>query len=199
VDTSNSLSPDNSSKTLTESHSVIDGERSAFARAYDNEHPSVLVARVGVCAFASFVFPASLWAVGAATPALACVAAAALSLLTSRSILLVGGPRVARVVFLEILVALLLLPRVMDPFLAVSAAVFWPLLGTLALASIGARFADRAFAEGERPREVEAAVARAMQSNVVDIRSAEAARRAAKKARGPAAGTPVAPSLQSQI
>jgi hypothetical protein len=199
VDTSNSLNPDSSSHTLTESHGAIDDERSAFARAYDDEHPSVLAARVGVCAFASFVFPASLWAVGAATPALASVAAAALSLLTSRSILLVGGPRVARAVFLEILIAMVLLPRVMDPFLAVSAAVFWPLLGTLALASIGARVADHAFAENQRPVEVEAAVARAMQSNVVDIRSAEAARRAGKKARGPAAGTPVTPSLQSQI
>lgn len=194
-----SISPDSSSKTLTESHSVIDDERNAFARAYDDEHPSVLVARIGVCVFASFVFPASLWAVGAATPALACVAAAALSLLTSRSILLVGGPRVARVVLLETLVAMVLLPRVMDPLLAVATAVFWPLLGTLALAFMGARFADQAFAENERPREVEAAVARAMQSNVVDIRSAEAARRAGKKSRGSAAGTPVTPSLQSQI
>jgi hypothetical protein len=199
VDTSNSLSSDSSSKTLTESHSVIDDERNAFARAYDDEHPSVLVARVGVCAFASFVFPASLWAVGAATPVLACVAAAVLSLLTSRSILLVGGPRVAWVVFLEIVVAMVLLPRVMVPILAVATAIFWPLLGTLAFAFLGARFADQAFAENERPREVDAAVARAMQSNVVDIRSAEAARRAGKKSRGPSTGTSVTPSLQSQI
>jgi hypothetical protein len=199
VDTSNSLSPDSHSKSLAESHRAIDDERGAFVRAYENEDPSVLIARVGVCAFASFVFPASLWMIGAVTPALACVAAAALTLLTTRPVLLVGGPRVARVVLLEILMALVLLPRVMDPLFAVSAAVFWPLLGTFALASLGARVADQAFAEDERPHEVEAAVARAMQSNVVDIRSAEAARRAAKKSRGQASGTAVTPSLQSQI
>jgi len=199
VDTSNSLNPDSSSKTLAESHRAIDDERGAFVRAYENEHPSVLIARLGVCAFASFAFPASLWAVGAATPALACVAAAAMTLLTSRPVLLVGGPRVARVILLEILVALVLLPRVMDPLFAVSAAVFWPLLGTLALASLGAHVADQAFAHDERPHEIEAIVARAMQSNVVDIRSAEAARRAARKSRAQASGSAVTPSLQSQI
>jgi hypothetical protein len=69
----------------------------------------------------------------------------------------------------------------------------------LCTVTLAARLAELALAESASPYEAEAAVALAMQSNVVDIRSAEAARRASKKSRSQSTGSAVTPSLQSQI
>jgi len=204
VDSNNPLNSDTTDTYAfgpdhADANTATDESSAGFSTVYETEHPAVLGARVGVCIFSSFVFPAALWAVGAATPGVACLVAALLTVLAARPVLLLGGHRVGRVVLLEIAFAMILLPRVLTPLAAIPAAVFFPLLGILATASLAARIAERAFAEHEHPHEVEAAVARAMQSNVVDIRSADAARRAGKKARGQTTATPVTQSLQSQI
>jgi len=204
VDSSSPLNPETTDASLfvcePESNEEIEASSPQLANIYENEHAGVLGARVGACLFSSFFFPTTLWAVGAATPALAGCIAVSLSLLTARPILFLGGHRVGRVVLLEIALAAVLLPPVLGPLAAVPAAIFFPLLGMLGTATIAARLAERAFAQqDELPREIEAAVARAMQSNVVDIRSADAARRPGKKTRGQATGTAVAHSLQSQV
>ncbi len=164
-----------------------------------SEHPSVLGARVGACVYTSFVFPALLWAAGAVTPSGALAIAIALTIVGSRAMLLVGGPRVGRVAFLQLVIAAALLLQTTSPWVAIPAAIFGPLLGLLCTVALGARVAELVLAEDESPYEAEAAVALAMQSNVVDIRSAEAARRASKKARGQSGSSSVTPSLQSQI
>ena len=204
MDTSNPLNSDTPDtqalvRDYAASNAVIDEIPAGLSTVYETEHPAVLGARVGATVFSSFVFPATLWALGAATPGLGCMIAALLSLLVARPLLLLGGHRVGRVVSLEIVFAAVLLPRVFSPLVAIPVAVFFPLLGMLAMGSIAARIAERAFAEYERPHEAEAAVARAMQSNVVDIRSADATRRAGKKVRGSTASAPVTQTLQSQI
>ena len=205
MDSSNPLNPETTDASVfvcDTPNPIDDADTSSpgLARVYENEHSSVLGARIGACLFSSFIFPIALWSSRAATPALACAIAAILSVLTVRPVLLLGGHRVGRVVLLEIAIAAVLLPRVFGPAVAVPVAIFFPLVGMLGVASLVAKLTERVFAErDELPHEVEAAVARAMQSNVVDIRSADAARRAGKKARGQAAAGPVARSLQSQV
>ena len=200
MDTSNPLTPDSSSfQDVAEPHQAVDPNSGALAALADREHPAVLGARLGACLFSSFVFPTLLWTLGAATPAFGAAIAVLMTVIGSRPLLLVGGPKIVRVVLLQIALGAVLLSRVTSPWLGIPAAVFLPLVGMLATVWLVARIAEYMSTEDHRPHEVEAAVARAMQSNVVDIRSAEAARRASKKARGQVAATPAAPSLQSQL
>jgi hypothetical protein len=147
---------------------------------YAQEHPIVMGGRAGACLFSSFVFPAGLWAVGGVSATVAALIAAVMTLLASRTILFLGGMRIARVLALEVAVAAAVLIPDFSPVPAILFAVFFPLLGMLSCVSAGAQAAVTWFAGEDRPHEVDVVIARATQSNVVDIRS----RRVPAKSQG---------------
>lgn len=146
-----------------------------------DEHPAVIGGRLGACLYSSFVFPAGLWAVGAVDAISAAAVASVSTLALTRPILLMGGARIAGVLALEVAIAALAFCSVFPVLVGLPLAVFFPLLGTLACVSAGQAIVGR-FIEDDRPQEAEMVIARATQDNVVDIRAAGIARRAAARA-----------------
>lgn len=153
-----------------------------------DEPSAVLGARIGACVFNSFTLPAILWALGGLEAATACAVAAVFTLLSSRTVLVSGGARIAPVLLFQIVVSMLVLYPVFGAFVAFPLAVFVPLGGSLLSASVCGRIADVPATDDEVLLQADAAVARAMQPNVVDIRSASANRRANARARARAGG-----------
>ena len=164
------------------------------------EHPAVIGGRVGACLFSSFAFPVILCALGAVDVTAAALIAAVATLVFTRPILLLGGVRIARVLTLQIAIAGLALSATFHVIPALLLAAFLPLLGMLAFVSGSSRLAATWFARDDRPYEADVVIARATQStNVVDIRAAGIARRAATRAPACAASdSPVAAADESQ-
>jgi hypothetical protein len=153
------------------------------------EASAVLGARIGACIFNSLTLPAILWALGGLEVATACVAAAVLTLLGTRSILVFGGTRIGRLMTLQIFVSLSALYPSHAPLSALLMAIFIPLVGTFLSVSICSRLADVPSSDDQVLLEADAVVARASQPNVVDIRAAGVARRAGTRVRAQAPPT----------
>jgi len=153
------------------------------------EHPAVIGGRVGACLYSSFVFPAGLWAVAAVDAMSAAMIAAVSTLVVTRPIMLLGGTRIARVLLLEIAIAALAFCSAYPAVVALPAAAFFPLLGMFACVT-AAQGAAGWFVEDDRPHEAEVVIARATQDNVVDIRAAGIARRAAARTQDRTASQP---------
>jgi hypothetical protein len=150
------------------------------------EHPAVMGGRVGACLFSSLAFPAGLWGLGAVEIPTAAVIAAAATLIATRPIMTSGGLRIASVLALQFVVALVACTATLPLLPAVILAAFFPLVGMLAFVTVAAKVATVVFARDNPVQEADVVIARATQANVVDIRSAGASRRTGPKARGPA-------------
>lgn len=164
------------------------------------EHPAVVGARIGACLFNSLGLPTLLWAIGGVSVLSALGLAAALTLLCSRTILAFGGLRIGRVLAVEILATGWALHASYPVLILGFVAVSLPLLGMLASVMASARIASVRFARSDHHlQEADAAVARASQANVVDIRAAGAARRIAERETGlESPASTVAASVESQ-
>ena len=147
------------------------------------EHPAVLGARIGACVFSSFTLPVLWWVLGRMDPTHAAVLAAAFTALVTRPILLLGGSRIGRVLLLQIAISMWVFSVEFSHMTAFMLAVFVPLAGMLTSVTLCARIAGARFADEERVPEADAAVARATQPNVIDIRAAGSVRRVGAKNR----------------
>jgi hypothetical protein len=147
------------------------------------EHPAVMGGRIGACLFSSFAFPFVLWGLGAVDATTAALISAATTLMGTRPVLLMGGLRIAPLLALQIIVALLVFTVTFPLAPALMLAAFLPLLGMLGFVVAGASIATARFARDDRLQEADVVIARATHGNVVDIRAAGISRRGGTKSQ----------------
>jgi len=201
-DSTNSLSADAATSASEEVKDGATTESSLVAGLVDlcaAEHPAVMGGRVGACVFSSFAFPGGLWLLGSVDETTAALIATVLTLVATRPILLLGGTRIARVLTLQITIAVVALASTFPMIPSLLLGAFFPLLGMMLFVSSSAQLASSRFARDDRPQEADVVVARATQANVVDIRAAGIARRAgAKTATRPVSDPPATPAQPHQ-